>query len=85
MFTRFLAAAEPALWTIACGGRIEGCLVREAGLWRLSWFDGADRRLRQHGVLRCARHPPPVALSPIMQLWRRQTGPDGSNSGTTSA
>ena len=48
MFTRFLAAAEPALWTIACGGRIEGCLVREAGLWRLSWFDGADRRLTSY-------------------------------------
>jgi hypothetical protein len=45
MLTRFLAADEPALWTIASGGRIEGCLVREAGRWRLSWFDGADRRL----------------------------------------
>ena len=48
MFTRFLAADEPALWTIASGGRIEGCLVREAGSWRLSWFDGADRRLTSY-------------------------------------
>ena len=47
MFTRFLAD-EPALWTIASGGRIEGCLVREAGSWRLSWFDGADRRLTSY-------------------------------------
>ncbi len=48
MFTRFLAADEPALWTITSGGRIEGCLVREAGRWRLSWFDGADRRLSSY-------------------------------------
>jgi hypothetical protein len=48
MLTRFLAADEPALWTIASSGRIEGCLVREAGRWRLSWFDGADRRLTSY-------------------------------------
>jgi hypothetical protein len=40
-----LSSLEPALWIIAAGGRVEGCVVREAGLWRLSWFDGADVRL----------------------------------------
>jgi hypothetical protein len=44
MFAR-LIAEEPALWTIAAAGRVEGCVVREQGRWRLSWFDGADRRL----------------------------------------
>ena len=44
MFARLLAD-ETALWTIAAGGRIEGCIVREQGCWRLSWFEGADRRL----------------------------------------
>jgi len=48
MVTRFLVIDEPALWTIASGGRVEGCLVREAGQWRLSWFDGADRRLTSY-------------------------------------
>ena len=38
-------SAEPALWTVSAGGRVQGSLVREAGLWRLSWFDGADGRL----------------------------------------
>jgi hypothetical protein len=44
MFARLLTD-EPALWTIAAAGRVEGCLVREGDRWRLSWFDGADRRL----------------------------------------
>jgi hypothetical protein len=49
MFDRFVTAvAEPALWTIASGGRVEGCVVREGGCWRLSWFDGADRRLTSY-------------------------------------
>ena len=48
MFDRFVSAAEPALWTIATGGRVEGCVVREGGRWRLSWFDGADRRLTSY-------------------------------------
>jgi len=47
MFARLLAE-EPALWTIAAAGRVEGCLVREQGRWRLSWFDGADRRLASY-------------------------------------
>ena len=47
MFAHLLAA-ETALWTIASRGRIEGCVVREEGRWRLSWFDGADRRLASY-------------------------------------
>ena len=47
MFAR-LFADETALWIIAAGGRVEGCLVREEGRWRLSWFDGADRRLASY-------------------------------------
>jgi hypothetical protein len=47
MFARFLAH-EPALWTIAAAGRVEGCVVREQGRWRLSWFEGADRRLASY-------------------------------------
>jgi len=43
-----MSRLEPALWTIATRGRIEGCVVREAGLWRLSWFDGADVRLTSY-------------------------------------
>ena len=39
---------ETTLWTIADGGRVEGCVVRERGRWRLSWFDGADRRLASY-------------------------------------
>ena len=39
---------ETALWTIAAGGRVEGCVVREGGRWRLSWFDDADRRLASY-------------------------------------
>ena len=39
---------ETALWTIAAAGRVEGCVVRERGRWRLSWFDGADRRLASY-------------------------------------
>jgi hypothetical protein len=40
-----IGAEEPALWTIAAGGRIVGSLVRDADGWRLSWFAGADPRL----------------------------------------
>ena len=47
MFARLLAE-EPVLWTIAAAGRVEGCVVREHGRWRLSWFDGADRRLASY-------------------------------------
>jgi hypothetical protein len=47
MFARLLVD-ETALWTIAAGGRVEGCIVREQGRWRLSWFDGADRRLTSY-------------------------------------
>jgi len=36
---------ESALWTISVRGRVIGSLVCEAGNWRLSWFEGADRRL----------------------------------------
>lgn len=44
--TRFvIGTEEPALWTIATGGRIVGSLVRDGDGWRLSWFAGADRRL----------------------------------------
>jgi hypothetical protein len=44
--TRFvIGAEEPALWTVAAGGRIVGSLVRDAEGCRLSWFAGADPRL----------------------------------------
>jgi hypothetical protein len=42
-------ADAPALWTISVQGRVIGSLVREAGTLRLSWFDGADHRLRSFG------------------------------------
>ena len=38
-------AQEPALWTVSVRGRVVGSLIFQAGSWRLSWFDGADRRL----------------------------------------
>ncbi len=41
----FAVQGEPALWTISVHGRIVGSLVRDAGTWRLSWFNGADSRL----------------------------------------
>jgi hypothetical protein len=34
MFARLLSP-ETALWTIAAAGRVEGCLVRDQGCWRL--------------------------------------------------
>jgi hypothetical protein len=48
--TRFIFAGqgEPALWTISVRGRVMGTLVCEAGLWRLSWFEGTDRRLANY-------------------------------------
>ena len=44
---------QPALWTISAGprfagNRVVGSLVCEAGLWRLSWFEGTDRRLANY-------------------------------------
>jgi hypothetical protein len=42
------APDDPALWTISVHGRIVGSLVCQAGAWRLSWFDGADRRLASY-------------------------------------
>ena len=39
---------ESALWTISVHGRVVGSLVCEAGLWRLSWFEGTDRRLANY-------------------------------------
>ena len=44
----FAAQDEPALWTISVHGRVMGSLVCESGLWRLSWFDGTDRRLANY-------------------------------------
>jgi hypothetical protein len=44
----FSAQEEPALWTISVHGRVVGSLVCEAGLWRLSWFEGTDRRLANY-------------------------------------
>jgi hypothetical protein len=41
----FAAQDESALWTISVHGRVMGSLICEAGLWRLSWFAGTDRRL----------------------------------------
>ena len=43
--TRLIFAGEPALWTVSADGRVVGSLVRQDGAWRLSWFNGADRRL----------------------------------------
>ena len=47
---RLIQAAqdEPSLWTISVHGRVVGSLVCEAGAWRLSWFNGADRRLTSY-------------------------------------
>jgi hypothetical protein len=44
----FAAQEEPALCTISVHGRVVGSLVCESGLWRLSWFDGTDRRLANY-------------------------------------
>ena len=44
----FAAQDEPALWTISIHGRVVGSLVCEVGAWRLSWFEGADRRLADY-------------------------------------
>ena len=45
----FLAVQEEsAIWTISVHGRVVGSLVCEAGLWRLSWFAGTDRRLANY-------------------------------------
>jgi hypothetical protein len=41
----FAGHEDSALWTISVHGRVVGSLVCEAGARRLSWFDGADRRL----------------------------------------
>ncbi len=38
----------PGLWAISAHGHVVGTLVCESGVWRLSWFDGADPRLVQH-------------------------------------
>ena len=43
--TRLIFAGEPALWTVSAHGRIAGSLLCQDGAWRLSWFNGADRRL----------------------------------------
>ena len=43
--TRLIFAGEPALWTVSVHGRVVGSLVCQDGAWRLSWFNGADRRL----------------------------------------
>ena len=44
----FAAQDEPALWTISIHGRVMGSLICESGLWRISWFDGTDRRLANY-------------------------------------
>ena len=44
----FTVQDEPALWTISIHGRVIGSLVCEAGAWRLSWFEGTDRRLASY-------------------------------------
>jgi len=45
----FLAVTgEPALWTVCADGRVVGSLVCQNGAWRLSWFNGADRRLTSY-------------------------------------
>ena len=48
--TRFILAVqdESALWTISAYGRVVGSLVCEAGVWRLSWFNGAAPRLANY-------------------------------------
>ncbi|MBL6615974.1 MAG: hypothetical protein ISP49_08685 [Reyranella sp.] len=45
--TRLLLSglAEPALWTVSAHGCVVGSLVCQDGVWRLSWFTGADPRL----------------------------------------
>jgi len=44
--TRFVTGAEePALRTVAAGGRIVGSLVRDADGWQQSWFAGAKPQL----------------------------------------
>ena len=40
---------EPGLWTVSAHGRVVGSLICQDGTWRLSWFDGADRRLASYG------------------------------------
>ncbi len=47
---RLIQAAqdEPSLWTISVHGRVVGSVVCEGGIWRLSWFNGADPRLASH-------------------------------------
>jgi hypothetical protein len=44
----FAVQDEPALWAISVHGRVMGSLVCEAGNWRLSWFEGTDRRLANY-------------------------------------
>ena len=44
----FLATSERALWTVSAHGRVIGSLVCQDGSWRLSWFNGADRRLTSY-------------------------------------
>ena len=44
----FFAVGEPALWTVSAQGRVVGSLVCQNGTWRLSWFNGADRRLTSY-------------------------------------
>lgn len=41
----FAGSGEPALWTVSAHGRVVGSLVCQDDRWRLSWFNGADRRL----------------------------------------
>ena len=41
-------SGEPALWTVSAQGRVVGSLVCQNGSWRLSWFNGADRRLTSY-------------------------------------
>jgi hypothetical protein len=49
--TRLIFAGPPeaALWTVSAHGRVVGSLVCQGGAWRLSWFNGADRRLAGYG------------------------------------
>lgn len=47
--TGLILADEPALWTVSAQGRVVGSLVCQDGAWRLSWFNGADRRLASYG------------------------------------
>ena len=46
--TRLILAGEPGLWTVSAHGRVVGSLVCQDGAWRLSWFNGADRRLASY-------------------------------------